>query len=117
MEQQILSVEQLLENPNLFSGFHVIVEGLYLASYYDSVLIPLSEDTETANINHIIKIDHSGLVDRCFAALSPWVGGQYYYRDKAIISGTFLYQHNPVITSVLEMQIIRDDRAIKINLD
>lgn len=115
MEQQIVSVKHVLANRRVYHGQNVSVEGMFLASLYDTILIPLSQNTEI-NTSNIIRLDHKNLAEQCFTTLSPWVGGQYYYTDRAIVSGLFINNADPVITQITEMQIIRDDHTFKVNL-
>ncbi len=114
--ENIIPVEQVLSNTEAYANKIVTIEGRLMASFYDVSMVPLSIDVDTYDYSEKILIEHLDLSNNCFATISPWVGGRFYYHDKAIITGRFNDDYALVMCNLTNLKIIRGENEYTIAL-
>lgn len=108
--EELVTVEELLVRRHTYTGKVVSVFGRMMAGFSEITLVPLAVTSETWDRSPTIRIDSPGLENRCFAVLSPWAGGRFYYQDQAIVTGTFAMGTRPVLSNLSRLTLVREGR-------
>ncbi len=104
-----IPVENIFLNPSMYHNKVISVHGQFIAIHYGLFLCPLGAKlkVDPDPVAPKIELDHPDLEQRCFDAVSPWVGGPWSYLDPATVRGRFVAHPVPKLTELTILAINR----------
>jgi hypothetical protein len=85
---QVMTVQEVLERGDSLVGSEITVNGFIVLTWDSSWLAPAENRIEDETERLLVR--QPGLRQNLYANVPAWVGGPYFYQDRAVVRGTLI---------------------------